>query len=110
MSRESKTLSHVLRHEPQLLGLELRPGGWVQVDDLLGGMKKAGINMPREALVQLVSENDKKRFTLSDDDRRIRASQGHSVDVDLELAPIEPPAIFLHGTARQTSIPLLLKA
>ncbi|TDE35444.1 RNA 2'-phosphotransferase [Antarcticimicrobium sediminis] len=100
MSKESKFLSRVLRHEPDLIGLTLGPGGWVQVDELLRGMKRAGHRLSPDALRQIVTDNDKQRFTLSDDGRRIRAAQGHSIAVDLDLTPIEPPATLFHGTAR----------
>ena len=100
MSKESKFLSRVLRHEPDLIGLTLGPGGWVQVDELLRGMKRAGHRLYPDALRQIVTDNDKQRFTLSEDGRRIRAAQGHSVAVDLGLTPIEPPATLFHGTAR----------
>ncbi len=99
MSRESKFLSRVLRHEPGLVGLSLGPGGWVLVDDLLSGMRDAGQPMQRAQLLQIVAESDKKRFTLSEDGRRIRAAQGHSVVVDLELVPKAPPEQLFHGTA-----------
>lgn len=100
MGRESKFLSRVLRHQPEMVGLSLGPGGWVSVDDLLRGMKKAGCPIQLDELRQIVADNDKKRFTLSEDGRRIRAAQGHSVAVDLDLVPIEPPATLFHGTAQ----------
>ena len=100
MSKESKFLSRVLRHEPDLIGLTLGPGGWVQVDELLRGMKRAGHRLSPDALRQIVTDNDKQRFTLSEDGRRIRAAQGHSVVVDLGLTPTEPPVTLFHGTAR----------
>lgn len=99
MSRASKTLARVLRHEPELAGLTLGPGGWVAADELLRGMKRAGHRLRPEELRELVAENDKRRFTLSEDGRRIRAAQGHSVAIDLDLAPTEPPAELFHGTA-----------
>lgn len=100
MSKESKFLSRVLRHEPDLIGLTLGLGGWVQVDSLLRGMKRAGYRISQDTLRQIVTDNDKQRFTLSEDGQRIRAAQGHSVAVDLDLLPIEPPATLFHGTAR----------
>lgn len=99
MSRDSKFLSRVLRHEPELVGLSLGPGGWVRVDDLLRGMKRAGHRITRDDLGHIVAENDKRRFTLSEDGRRIRAAQGHSVAVDLDLPAIAPPGDLFHGTA-----------
>lgn len=98
MSKQSKFLSRILRHEPNLVGLTFATGGWVQVDDLLRGMKKAGHRITLDELHQIVAENDKQRFTLSEDGRRIRAAQGHSIAVDLELAATEPPAFLFHGT------------
>ncbi|MEM7445721.1 MAG: RNA 2'-phosphotransferase [Pseudomonadota bacterium] len=100
MSKQSKFLSLILRHKPDLAGLKLGPGGWVQVDDLLRGMKNAGHALRPDELRTLVAKSDKKRFTLSEDGRRIRAAQGHSVPVDLGLEPLEPPAGLFHGTAR----------
>lgn len=100
MSKESKFLSRVLRHEPELMGLNLGLGGWVRVEDLLRGMKRAGHRLTRDDLHRIVAENDKRRFTLSEDGRRIRAAQGHSVAVDLELRAIAPPCELFHGTAR----------
>jgi putative RNA 2'-phosphotransferase len=99
MSRASKFLSRVLRHEPELVGLTLGPGGWVAVDDLLQSMKRAGHRLRPEELHALVAENDKRRFTLSEDGTRIRAAQGHSVEIDLDLPATPPPAELFHGTA-----------
>lgn len=99
MSRESKFLSRILRHEPELAGLSLGPGGWVQVDDLLRGIKRAGHRLTRDDLNRVVVENDKRRFTLSADGRRIRAAQGHSIAVDLDLPAVPPPDELFHGTA-----------
>ena len=100
MSRASRTLSRILRHSPQEAGLTLAQGGWVRVDDLLAGLRRMGQRMSREELDQIVAENDKSRFTLSEDGTRIRAAQGHSVEVDLQLAPAVPPPVLFHGTAR----------
>ena len=98
MSKQSKFLSRILRHEPDVVGLTLATGGWVHVDDLLRGMKKAGHRLTLDELRQIVAENDKQRFTLSKDGRRIRAAQGHSIAVDLRLDPTKPPPILFHGT------------
>ncbi|WP_298916740.1 RNA 2'-phosphotransferase [uncultured Roseobacter sp.] len=99
MSRESKFLSLVLRHKPEEIGLQLDKHGWARVDDLLSKLKKANRKLSREELFQLVESSDKKRFTLSDDGLRIRAAQGHSIDVDLGLVPQRPPDELYHGTA-----------
>jgi len=99
MSRSSRFLSLVLRHKPEEAGITLDPQGWVRIDALLRGMKKAGRSMTRAELDALVAESDKKRFTISEDNTRIRAAQGHSVEVDLALDPVTPPDTLFHGTA-----------
>lgn len=95
----SKFLSLVLRHDPGAAGLALDPAGWAEVDDVLAGAARAGIALDREALDRIVAESDKKRFSVSADGRRIRAAQGHSVPVELGLAPGVPPDRLYHGTA-----------
>jgi len=95
----SKFLSFVLRHEPASIGLTLDDAGWAPTDELLGKAAAAGRPITRELLNDVVATNDKKRFALSADGSRIRANQGHSIDVELGLAPLVPPAVLLHGTA-----------
>ncbi len=97
--RASKFLSLVLRHEPQRIGIVLDSAGWVAVDELLVAVNRAGVPLTRAMLQQVVDENDKQRFRFSDDGLRIRASQGHSVEVALELPAKTPPALLYHGTA-----------
>ena len=109
MSRDiSKFLSLVLRHEPQTIGIEIDAGGWVAVEDLVAKARLAGKDIDEERLRPVVAESDKQRFTLSEDGRRIRAAQGHSVPVDLGLVPIAPPDILFHGTAT-TSLEAILR-
>ena len=93
----TKRMTKALRHEPARVGLTLDPGGWVPVSDLLTAM---GID--RATLDEVVGGNDKQRFAIAAGDdgvERIRASQGHSVPVELGLAPAEPPAELFHGTS-----------
>ena len=71
----------------------------VLVNDLLRGMKRAGHRLKREDLDRTVAENGKRRFTLSEDRRRIRAAQGHSVTIDLDSPAVAPPDELFHGTA-----------
>lgn len=97
--RTSRFMSKVLRHDPGSVGLRLDEAGWVDVDDLLAFAARAGVALDRETLDRVVAENDKKRFAFSDDGRRIRASQGHSVAVELGLQPVAPPEDLFHGTA-----------
>lgn len=104
----SKMLSYVLRHEPASIGLDLDSAGWVQVDLLLLQLAKQGRKVSREDLERVVANSDKKRFTLSADLTRIRAAQGHSVEVDLALPPIPPPPVLYHGTTERL-FPAILK-
>jgi putative RNA 2'-phosphotransferase len=94
----SKFLSLILRHKPEEAGLTLDDSGWCGVDDLLRGCAAGGHKITREELDTVVAENDKKRFEFSVDGNRIRASQGHSIEVDLQYTPKEPPATLFHGT------------
>jgi len=95
----SKFLSYVLRHRPDAIGLALDEGGWAAVDELIGRAAAAGRRLDRQRLQEVVETNDKQRFVLSEDGQRIRASQGHSIAVDLGLQPLEPPQVLYHGTA-----------
>jgi putative RNA 2'-phosphotransferase len=97
--RVSKFLSKHLRHDPQGLGLELAPGGWVPVEDLLAGCARKGMRLSRAELKEVVEENDKQRFSFDETGARIRANQGHSTPVDLQLEPVAPPEVLYHGTA-----------
>lgn len=96
MTRISKYLARHLRHDPQRIGLTLDPGGWVRVEELLRAAGEHGFAITAEELREVVAANDKRRYTIDDD--RIRASQGHSVPVDLGLAVVEPPEVLYHGT------------
>ncbi len=93
LTKKSKFLSLILRHKPETVGLKLDANGWADVDEL---MEKAEIDF--KLLESIVEQNDKQRFAFSDDLSKIRASQGHSIDVDLELEPVKPPDILYHGT------------
>jgi putative RNA 2'-phosphotransferase len=95
----SKFLSLVLRHEPSAAHVTLDSAGWVEVESLLAGCAMAGKAISRNDLEHVVVTNVKKRFEFSADRTRIRASQGHSVEVELEYAPSILPPILYHGTA-----------
>ncbi len=101
ISKLSKFLSFVLRHKPDAIGLTLDPQGWTSIDDLIGKSDAAGTRFSREDLLHVVETSEKKRFTLSTDGQRIRAAQGHSIDVELGLSAREPPNVLYHGTATQ---------
>ncbi len=95
----SKFLSLVLRHKPQSIGLVLDEAGWAGVDELLAKAAAAGRRLSRDTLAEVVGRSDKQRFALSADGLRIRANQGHSIDVALGLDPATPPGTLFHGTA-----------
>lgn len=107
--RISKFVSLVLRHDPSKIGLTLDEHGWASVDELLQKAPKLGLHFDRATLEQVVAENDKKRFAFSEDGQKIRASQGHSIDVDLALEPISPPDVLYHGTAERFRESILQK-
>lgn len=94
----SKFLSLVLRHQPDKIGIPLDNAGWTSIDGLLEAMRQNGRKISRETLDQVVLTNDKQRFSISEDGTRIRASQGHSVEVELGYEPAIPPEFLLHGT------------
>ena len=97
--RTSKFLSLILRHKPEAVALQLDSAGWVPVEELLRAVNAQGMRLTRDQLEQVVATNSKKRFAFSEDGARIRASQGHSVEVDLQYAPQVPPELLYHGTA-----------
>lgn len=105
--KASKFLSLVLRHQPETIGITLDEAGWVDVDVLLAACAARGRGLSRAELDHVVATNNKARFAFSDDGRRIRASQGHSVTVELGLAAAVPPDVLFHGTASRT-LPLIL--
>ena len=94
----SKRLSLVLRHRPDTIGITLDGAGWVEVTDLLAALARHGLPLSREELAHVVATSDKQRFAFDATGRRIRASQGHSMPVDLGYAPAAPPAVLFHGT------------
>lgn len=96
--RTSKFLSLVLRHRPDRIGVSLDPAGWIEIDALLAACARHGVAISRAELAAVVATNDKQRFAISDDGARIRASQGHSVDVELGYEPATPPEVLFHGT------------
>lgn len=100
--RISKYLSKHLRHQPERLGLTLEPGGWVEIEALLSAAAKNNFPITHEELEEVVRQNDKKRFSIDPTGEKIRANQGHSVEVDLQLDPKTPPDFLYHGTARKT--------
>lgn len=99
----SKFLSKHLRHDPEGLGLTLAPGGWVPVDALLAACAERCMTISRAELDEVVALNSKQRFSFDETGTMIRANQGHSVAVDLQLAPAPPPDVLYHGTGHLTA-------
>lgn len=100
-SRTSKLLSLVLRHDPARVGIVLDAAGWTEVAPLLEALAAHGVALTRAELTELVTSSDKQRFALSPDGTRIRANQGHSVDVELDLPRATPPPCLYHGTVER---------
>ncbi|HEX9962762.1 MAG TPA: RNA 2'-phosphotransferase [Pyrinomonadaceae bacterium] len=98
----SKYLSKHLRHQPERLGLTLEEGGWVQVDALLEACAENNFPISLAELKEVVEKNDKKRFSFDASGGKIRANQGHSIEVDLQLKKQTPPARLFHGTAERS--------
>jgi putative RNA 2'-phosphotransferase len=98
-TRISKFLSLVLRHQPELIGIEPDENGWVLVKDILKKASSHGTKITREILDEVVANNSKKRFAFSDNKMKIRASQGHSIAIDLGYEPMQPPDLLYHGSA-----------
>lgn len=95
----SKFLSLILRHQPETIQLKLDEQGWANVEELRTKSSKKGIHFTLKELDELVETNDKKRFIFNEDKTKIRANQGHSIDIDLALKPQQPPEYLYHGTA-----------
>lgn len=95
----SKFLSLILRHQPETIGLDLDTQGWANVDELIEKAHQHGKQLSRDRIVDVVTNNDKQRFSLSEDGLKIRANQGHSLTVDLALIAKQPPDVLYHGTA-----------
>ncbi len=97
----SKFLSFILRHKPQYIDIVLDEQGWANIDELIkkANQSREFITLDRSLIKLVVESNDKKRFTISEDSQRIRANQGHSININLQLRPLIPPEFLFHGTA-----------
>jgi putative RNA 2'-phosphotransferase len=103
----SRFISKHLRHAPEAIGLTLGEGGWVPIAELLSASARARFPIEPEELHEVVRRCDKQRFAVDPTGQLIRANQGHSVDVDLELEAVTPPDVLFHGTAAQFREPIL---
>lgn len=97
----SKFLSLILRHEPEVVGLTLDKNGWADVKKLIAACAVAERKFTFSELEEIVTTNDKKRFAFNDDQTKIRASQGHSLDLEIEYEEKTPPEMLYHGTAEK---------
>ena len=98
---KSKFLSLILRHKPELIGIALDEKGWADIEELIDKAQLHGFEITLDELHAIIASNDKQRFAVSSDQKRIRANQGHSVKVDLQLQPSIPPPVLYHGTAER---------
>lgn len=96
----SKFISLILRHKPEIIGITLDEHGWANVDELVSGLsQKQSFDM--DMLVQIVNEDEKQRYSFNEDKTLIRANQGHSIPVDVELEEKKPPKHLYHGTGEK---------
>lgn len=94
----SKALARLLRHRPDSADVVLDQGGWCEISTLLDGLARNGVQISRDDFEKIVARNDKARYAVSEDGRRVRAVQGHSVVVNLGLRVQHPPTVLYHGT------------
>ena len=100
LKETSKYISLILRHKPETIGITLDEHGWANVDELIAGISKTH-TMNMQILEEIVSTDEKQRYSFNDDKTLIRANQGHSIQVDVELKEIEPPEFLWHGTGEK---------
>ena len=93
----SKYIALILRHKPEVIGISLDDHGWANVDELIEGISKTH-RIDRELLEEIVATDNKQRYSFNEDHTLIRANQGHSIPVDVELEEVVPPEILYHGT------------
>ncbi|MCD8325971.1 MAG: RNA 2'-phosphotransferase [Lachnospiraceae bacterium] len=96
----SKYMSLILRHKPEVIGITLDEHGWANVDELIEGINRTH-PLTMEMLEQIVREDEKQRYSFNEDKTLIRANQGHSIPVDVELEEVKPPEILYHGTGEK---------
>ena len=97
-----KFISLILRHHPEQIEIKLDKNGWANADELINGINKDSTwNIDKNILEDLVKTNDKQRYSFNEDHTKIRANQGHSIKVDVELKEVIPPKVLYHGTAER---------
>ncbi len=102
LNQTSKFISLILRHRPETIGISLDEHGWADVQDLISGIRETGEHhIDMELLEEIVRTDEKQRYSFNADHTLIRANQGHSIPVDVELEKKEPPAVLYHGTGEK---------
>ena len=102
MRNTSKFISLILRHNPQVIGISLDEHGWANVQDLIEGINRTeGHSLDMDTLEEIVRTDEKQRYSFSEDHKLIRANQGHSIPVDVELEEKTPPDILWHGIGQK---------
>lgn len=101
LDKLSVFISLVLRHKPDTVGIQLDEHGWANVDELINGINNTGKNINMDILEEIVRTDNKQRYSFNDDKTLIRANQGHSIPVDVELEEKQPPKYLYHGTANR---------
>ncbi len=102
LKETSKFISLILRHKPEEIGITLDEHGWANVDELIAGIAKTQ-PFDMSMLEEIVRTDEKQRYSFNEDKTLIRANQGHSVPVDVELEQTTPPEILYHGTGEKYS-------
>ena len=98
----SRFISLILRHKPEVIGITLDEHGWADVDDMIAGINQSGkYKIDRDMLDEIVRTDEKQRYSYNEDHTLIRANQGHSIPVDVELEKVEPPEFLYHGTGEK---------
>lgn len=107
LKRTSVFISLILRHQPEVIGISLDRHGWANVRELIDGINKSGkYNIDMSTLEEIVRTDNKQRYSFNEDKTKIRANQGHSINVDVELKEAVPPEILYHGTAEKYVDPI----
>ena len=96
----SRFIAFILRHKPEAIGISLDEHGWANVKELIEGISKQ-YSFDREMLEEIVATDNKQRYSFNEDHTLIRANQGHSISVDVELKKVSPPEILYHGSAEK---------
>lgn len=109
LTKISKYMSMILRHRPEVIGLTLDPHGWADVKALIRGIQGKYPEFNRKTLEEIVESDEKQRYSFDQNGMRIRANQGHSVHVDVDMEEMDPPEILYHGTGRKSLSSILEK-